>query len=63
MTSGTGVRDFNEMTILPWPGKIMPQLFNDVEDAGDGYPGLQRCMKTWTKDYFCLLYTSPSPRD
>jgi hypothetical protein len=51
MTSGTGVRDFNDFLNHPWPGKIFPELFNDVEDAGDGWPGLQACLHTWTKDY------------
>lgn len=51
MVSGTGVRDFNDFLNQPWQGKIFPELFNDVEDAGDGHPGLQACLHTWTKDY------------
>ena len=51
MPTGTGVRDFNDMLNQPWAGKIFPELFNDTEDAGDGFPGLQAALHTWTKDY------------
>ncbi|MHA1155036.1 MAG: hypothetical protein ACTSQK_02920 [Candidatus Heimdallarchaeota archaeon] len=36
---------------MPWPGKIFPELFNNVQDAGDGFPGLQGAIRNWTKDY------------
>ena len=51
MTTGTGDRDFNDMLNQPWPGKIFPELFNNTQDAGDGYPGLQGAIRNWTKDY------------
>lgn len=51
MASGTGVRDFTDYSNQPWPGKILPLTFNNVADAGDGFPGVQYAMRIWTKDY------------
>lgn len=51
MASGTGVRDFTDYANQPWPGKAIPLVFNNIADAGDGYPGVQWAMRVWTKDY------------
>jgi len=34
-------REFRNFADHPWPGKIIPNYFDDLEDAGDGKAGLQ----------------------
>lgn len=51
MTSDTGQRDFLDFTNARWRGKILPIEFNDIQDAGDGNPGLQAAVKNWSKWY------------
>ena len=42
-------RDFGDFNNLPWGVQLVPNLFNNVADAGDGNPGVQRAMRNWTK--------------
>ena len=44
-------RDFADFSNQAWPGKILPEYFNNVSDAGDGNPGLQRAVRNWAKWY------------
>ena len=45
-------RDFTERNSgTKRPGRIDPRLFNNIPDAGDGYPGLQRMIRTWARNF------------
>ncbi len=50
MPSTERVKDFAAYSEQPFPGMIVPKMFNDDEDDGSGYPGLQRAVfnrTTW----------------
>lgn len=51
MPSSDKERDFTAFDEGNYPGMMVPEMFNDVEDAGDGNPGLQRAIKNWAYWY------------
>jgi len=44
-------RDFGDFESLPYLGLMVPELFNNTGNAGDGYPGLQGAVRNWTKKW------------
>jgi len=42
-------RDFRNWENLPYRGLLVPELFNNTGNAGDGDPGLQRCFRNWVE--------------
>lgn len=40
-------RDFNDSGALKRPGRIDLRLFQNIDDAGDGHPGLQKIIRNW----------------
>jgi len=49
MTTDDKERDFGDFSSLPYGGLMVPELFNNTGNAGDGYPGLQAAIRNWTK--------------
>ena len=40
-------RDLEDQAGLKRPGRIDLRVFQNTPDAGDGHPGLQRCLRNW----------------
>jgi len=40
-------RDFNEQSALKRPGRLDFRTLNNINDVGDGYPGLQKCYRNY----------------
>lgn len=49
MPSSDKKRDFTAFEESNYPGMIVPEMFNDTGDAGDGFPGVQRAIHNYTK--------------
>jgi hypothetical protein len=47
MGSNTRERDFSAYEENNYPGMIIPEMFNNSQDIGDGYPGLQGAIRNW----------------
>lgn len=47
-------RDFNDQGGLKRPGRLDFRTLNNVDDAGDGYPGMQKAIRNWhnSQEYF-----------
>ena len=52
MPTNKYTRDFYDWKNLPFKNAIMPQLFDHVENAGDGYGGLQYMIHLLVSKYF-----------
>jgi len=52
-------RDFNEQGALKRPGRLDFRLLNNIDNAGDGYPGLQKAMRNWHTNNLLELYVEP----
>jgi len=48
MPSSDKERDFTAYEESNYPGMIIPEMFNNTGDAGDGNPGMQRAIRNWT---------------
>jgi len=44
-------RDFTDTGKLRFPGRFDPKLLQNIPNAGDGYPGLQRAVRNWVRYY------------
>ena len=49
MPSDNYERDFDDVGKLRFPGRWDPRLLQNIDDAGDGYPGLQKAVRNWVK--------------
>ena len=47
MGSNERERDFSAYEESNYPGMIIPEMFNNSQDIGDGYPGLQGAVRNW----------------
>jgi len=47
MTTNDEERDFSQVGKQRFPGRFDPKLLQNVDDAGDGYPGLQKAIRNW----------------
>ena len=47
MGSSTRARDFTAFDESNFPGMLVPEHFNNNQDAGDGFPGLQGAVRNW----------------
>lgn len=47
MTSNERERDFSAYEESNYPGMIIPEMFNNSQDIGDGFPGLQGAIRNW----------------
>lgn len=47
MGSSTRARDFTAFDESNFPGMLVPEHFNNNQDAGDGFPGLQGAIRNW----------------
>jgi hypothetical protein len=48
MASDQRQRDFSAYEESNYPGMIIPEMFNNSQDIGDGFPGLQGAIRNWT---------------
>jgi len=56
MVTNDKERDFEEInTRLRFQGRFDPRLLNNVNDAGDGFPGLQKLLRNWVQ-YWVKYY-------
>ena len=47
MGSDIRERDFAAYEESNYPGMIIPEMFNNTQDVGDGFPGLQAAVRNW----------------
>lgn len=47
MGSNERERDFTAYAESNYPGMIIPEMFNNSQDIGDGFPGLQGAVRNW----------------
>ena len=47
MGSNDRERDFSAYEESNYPGMIIPEMFNNSQDIGDGFPGLQGAVRNW----------------
>lgn len=52
MTSNKRERDFFDTRGSHIKGRFDPRLLQNVEDSGDGMPGLQKATRNWTRYFF-----------
>ena len=51
MTTDSYERDFFDQVGLRFPGRFDPMLLQNVDNAGDGNPGMQKAMRNWIQHY------------
>jgi len=52
MPSNKYNRDFSDNGALKRPGRVSLRVFDDISNAGDGYPGLQRIVKNLMGSFY-----------
>ena len=51
MTTDQYERDFESFVGTRFPGRFDPRLLQNVDNVGDGSPGLQKAIRNWVKDH------------
>lgn len=52
MPNSNEERDFFDVGKLRFPGRFDPNLLQNIDDAGDGFPGLQKAIRNWVDAHY-----------
>jgi len=44
-------RDYDDQGALKRPGRLDFNTLNNKDNVGDGYPGVQKCLRNWVQEY------------
>lgn len=58
MTTNENERDFQDQGALKRPGRIDLRLFQNIDNAGDGHPGLQKALRNWVNNIHSAIKTA-----